>query len=884
MKLTDYQDRTIGVVKSYFEKCQFKSPEDAYAEVAGSPEIRLRLGTDYGYKNPKGMESVPVVSIKVPTGGGKTILAAHALKLIAAAQAREFPFVVWFAPSDTIRRQTAEALKKPAHPYRQELDAQFGGHVKVFDLDEKFMISPDDVEDNLCIVVSTQQAFVHEETNKYKVYAHHEDMEPHFAAIQLEPGMEPQEKNPGKPKFSFANLLCHLHPIVIVDEAHHMVTDLSQKTLARLCPAAVLGLTATPDRNNNAVYSVYAAELFNEEMVKLPIELTEYTSDWEGAVAAAVAKRHALAAIAAAENAAGKGKFVRPIVLFQATNVNGNVPVAKLKAYLVETLRLPEEEIRIVTGEQKELDDVDIMDPKCRVNYVITVEALKEGWDCPFAYVFCSLANVGSSKDTIQLLGRVMRMPYAKKRDSRELNRAYAFVMSASFGQAAAQLTEGLKAKGFSGDEAMQAIETQASVQQSFGPLFEAAPDVVPIKKEHLDDLVIPDGSGIEITDFANGDGEIRLSGDEDEQAIDALANQLVEKGAIEEAQALKVKYVSKKSQKAKDFPAKHKTLKLPRLKAELEGESLFSTDDTYDTLGGRVAECLPSVLGADEIGVASGEGKTFILKLEGNEMKNQYVADAQQRYLEGFTGDLGAGDVVNVLDGITKDWPALLQAEKRHWLVQIVNDLAANHGMSIEQMVLARYQIKQRLDYHYLAAVYAVRKTAYQQVFSLGATCNLGLDLAGGFEFDEHAYDGILKLYNGSYEFSKHFLGSGRVPAFDGTGVGEEFECAKLIDAHSKVECWLRNVANDPRSFRLPIATEKSSWFYPDFVGLLNDGRLFVLEYKGEMTAQLSETTEKDAVGKLWSAQDPSKYIYATIYKHNDGKDAAQQIDAAFA
>ena len=884
MQLKNYQKRTLDVLRDYFAACQVKSPEEAYAEVAGRAEIRLRLGADYGYRNPQGMEATPTVCVKVPTGGGKTILAAHALKLIAAAEGRDYPFVVWFAPSDTIRRQTAEALKRHAHPYRRELDDQFGGRVKVFDIDEEFIISPDDVAGNLCIVVSTTQAFVHADTNKYKVYAHHEDMERHFGAIGLEPGMETQEGDPSRPKFSFANLLRHIHPIVVVDEAHHMVTELSNKALSRLAPAAVLGLTATPDRNNNAVYGVYAEELFNEEMVKLPIELTEYTTDWEGAVAAAVAKRAALAKIAAAENAEGAGAYVRPVVLFQATNVKGEVPVAKLKAHLVETLKIPEAEIRIATGDQKELDDVDVMDSRCAVNYVITVEALKEGWDCPFAYVFCSLAHVGSGKDTIQLLGRVMRMPYARRRRSRELNRAYAFVMSATFGAAAAELTEGLKSKGFSGPEALQAIESRPPEQSSFGPLFDAPDDVVPLSKVQLDAVTLPADGGISVRDQATGDGEIHLTGTEDERAIDAVANQLAAQGAVDVAQTLKAKYLRKKAQAGRDFAARHRTLRLPRLKAEVDGETLFSTDDTYDALGGNVADELPSALAADEIGVVAGEGKTFVLRLEGNEIRNRFVSDANQMLLRGFSGDIAPGDVVNVLDGITKEWPALLQVEKRHWLSQIVNDLRANHGMSCEQMVLAKHQIRQRLDVHYATAVRTVRRKAYQQVFALGEGTEIGLDFDNGFTFDEHVYDGLLKLYCGNYEFSKHYLGPHRVPAFDGSGEGEEFACAKLIDAHPQVDCWLRNVANDARSFRLPIATEKGDWFYPDFVGRLKNGRMFVLEYKGELTAQLRETTEKDAIGRLWAAQDRSRYVYATIYGSCNGKSVAQQIDGVFA
>ena len=283
MNLTNYQKNTLDAVKRYFQRCAFETPEAAYQTVTADGDTRLRLGPDYGYQSPKGMENVPTVCIKVPTGGGKTILAAHSLKIIAEAQSKEYPFALWFAPSDTIRKQTAEALKRPSHPYRKELDKQFAGRVKVFDLDEKFQILPEDVADNLCVVVSTTQAFVHEETGKYNVYRHNEDMECHFGSIELEPGMEAQDAeiggDPAKPKFSFANLLYHIRPIIIVDEAHHMVTDLSQKSLTRLNPSAVLGLTATPGRDNNVLYSVYAQELFDEEMVKLPIELTEYKLD-----------------------------------------------------------------------------------------------------------------------------------------------------------------------------------------------------------------------------------------------------------------------------------------------------------------------------------------------------------------------------------------------------------------------------------------------------------------------------------------------------------------------------------------------------------------------------------------------------------------------------
>lgn len=888
MNLTNYQKNTLDAVKKYFQRCAFEAPDAAYRTVTADGDIRLRLGSDYGYQSPKGMENVPTVCIKVPTGGGKTILAAHSLKIIAEAQSKEYPFVLWFAPSDTIRKQTAEALKRPSHPYRKELDLQFAGRVKVFDLDEKFQILPEDVADNLCVVVSTTQAFVHEETGKYNVYRHNEDMERHFGSIELEPGMEAQDVelggDPSKPKFSFANLLCHIRPIIIVDEAHHMVTDLSQKSLTRLNPSAVLGLTATPGRDNNVLYSVYAQELFNEEMVKLPIELTEYKLDWEKAVAAAIAKRTQLAKLAAAENAAGEGAFIRPMILFQATAKNGDVPVEKLKAYLTDTLKIPEEEVKIATGDQKELDEVDVMDPACKVNFVITVQALKEGWDCPFAYVFCSLANVGSSKDTIQLLGRVMRMPYAKRRKTRELNRAYAYVMSKEFGTAAYELTEGLKKKGFSEVEAFKAVQENLPVDDGTGDLFSVPQDVVKLDKETLDGLVLPEG--IKVQDFASGDGEIQISGEEDEGVIEQVAVQLAKNGLSEKAHELKLKHQKKKAQVAKPIPAKSHPWRFPRLGVEIDGENLFSTDAVYETIGETIVKFLPNTLSAQEISISANDGKTFILKLDGNEMTAKFATDAHTGYLRGFSGKIDDADVVNVLDGITKDCVLLLQSEKRHWLTKVVSDLRANHGMTCEQMVLARYQIKQRLEWHLSEALGKARREAYQQTFCLGGAYKLSLDLPTGFVFDENIYAGNADVYRGNWRFNKHYLGTYAIPKFDGKkpfGEGEEFECAKLIDLSSQVLYWLRNKDSDSKSFRLPMGG-KTDWFYPDFIGELVDGRLFALEYKGELTGQTDDTTEKTAIGKLWASQDPSRYVYATILGDDpEGLTVAQQIENAF-
>ena len=192
-------------------------------------------------------------------------------------------------------------------------------------------------------------------------------------------------------------------------------------------------------------------------MIKLPVALAEHDT-WQGAVNAAVAARAALA-----ESAKADRGHIRPVALFQAQPKNREVTAEALKRHLIEVERVPEERIAVATGDQRELDGVDLFDPACPVEHVVTVQALKEGWDCSFAYVFCSVSRIGSATDVEQLLGRVLRMPYAERRADADLNKAYAFVHEPTFAAAAQALTDKLVAMGFEEDEAKDAIEPAQS-------------------------------------------------------------------------------------------------------------------------------------------------------------------------------------------------------------------------------------------------------------------------------------------------------------------------------------------------------------------------------------------------------------------------------------
>lgn len=244
------------------------------------------------------------------------------------------------------------------------------------------------------VVVATLQSFRVEETDKRRVYSFSEQYENHFRtktdydlrvlntlpdALVAETDLTDTERGKmlrpylGKPKRSLANWLALQSPIVIVDEAHNAKTDRSFTTLARLNPAMILELTATPVAGKaNVLYHVSAQQLQAENMIKMPIMLAEHKDGWEKAVLAAIQTRGALADAAVKEHAAGRG-YIRPIVLFQATNENGDVPPEKLRTYLQDELKIAPEEIAVATGNTRELDGEDLASPANRILFIITV-------------------------------------------------------------------------------------------------------------------------------------------------------------------------------------------------------------------------------------------------------------------------------------------------------------------------------------------------------------------------------------------------------------------------------------------------------------------------------------------------------------------------------
>jgi len=876
MRLKDYQISTLDVLRRFFEAARVAGPKNAYEAITAEPELARRLRQYRGdYVSLDELPGVPYVCLRLPTGGGKTILGTHSIAIARDTWIeKDYPLVLWLVPTKTIRTQTAEALRDASHPYRKVLDEAFDGRVRVFDIADFTQLRPHDIRDNVCIVVGTIQTLRVNEPEGRKVYANNEYMEPHFTAVpQNTVGLERVEdgSTKGSIKLSFANLM-HIHrPLMIVDEAHNAVTDLTREMQARINPCAIVEFTATPRTDSNILYNVTAQELKSAEMIKLPVILAEHNS-WQNAVNGAVNGRAVL------QNAARDDpEYIRPLVLFQAQPKNQEVTVEVLRKYLIEVEQIPENKIAIATGDQRELDGINLFDVKCPIEYVITVEALKEGWDCPFAYVFCSVARIQNADYVEQLLGRVLRMPYAKRRLVPELNRAYAHVSETSFGAAALALCDKLVSMGFEEDEARDAIEPiQGSLDDSGlftarekpRPIFRhtvgTTPDLAVVLNEKAD-------KDLAIREVDDGKIEIAVTGRVPPELESAICGAILETERAGFAEAVRKYRIDIKDQLS--FAELGASLVVPRLRAEVQGSFEWADTDVFMEFHGWSLFDCPARLTEAEFGVEE-TARNFEINLDGNRVAYQFAREEEQLLLnvpvEGWTPE----NLVLWLDRQVRQ-PDIKQLDLLKWLRDCVSHLIGPRKLHIAALMRAKFILARKLREKIAAYRKGEREKAYQR-YLFAPDAKVDVSFENGFAFRDGMYWDEKRYRQGRFRFSKHFLGADNVAAFDGVEAGEEFQCAQAIDSLSQVKYWVRNVSLHSNSFWLPTSTDK---FYPDFVAMLEDGRLLVVEYKGALTAETADTEEKRTIGRLWESKSGGKCLFVIVERVIDGKDMRAQL-----
>ena len=451
MELKPYQQQVINDLSMFLEQVQeTKDVKEAFynfwAKHPKTPLFPFAGTAIEPYKN--NVARVPHICIKVPTAGGKTFIACNAIKTIFDAFAYDKPkAVVWLVPSITILDQTIKNLKDTSHPYRQKINSQFGNKVEVFDkaaLLQGSGFNATSVKEQLNIFVLSFDSIRTANKEGRKVFEQNGSLQSFETLLGKEE------------EISLMKVLQFLNPLVVVDESHNAESDLSVDMLAAFNPCFILDLTATPRKNSNIVSFIDALELKKENMVKLPVIVYNHQDKTE-VINSSLQLQKRLELQAKEEEKKG-GKYIRPIVLFQAQPKNGAAflneeeeksNVQKLKEKLIE-LKIPAEQIKIKTASINEIKGIDLMSKDCEVRFIITINALKEGWDCPFAYILASLADKSSAVDVEQILGRVLRQPYVMKHNFPLLNLSYVLTASSKFLDTLDNIVKGLNKAGFS--------------------------------------------------------------------------------------------------------------------------------------------------------------------------------------------------------------------------------------------------------------------------------------------------------------------------------------------------------------------------------------------------------------------------------------------------
>lgn len=438
MKLKRYQENAIDTLEQFLTLIKKLKPKLAFHELTE------------GTYNHEWFGDIPFVCIRIPTGGGKTLVGCKAIERIMATALQhkmDTGIVMWFVPSDSIKVQTLKKFRDLKDWHYEMLNGSFDTKFKVFSNEEALTITPEDVRNNLCIIVASLDAFRKDASiqKKYKVYKENGSLMDHFQNLKKDDGL--LKDDAGTVVNSLVNVIRKNNPLIVIDEGHHTQTKLSVEMLTGLNPSFIIEFTATPRDGSNVLVNTSASELKIEEMVKIPIVL-ESRTQWEQVVADGITKRQEL------EKRADKlkGERIRPIALLQAqpkSKVKATVTVEELKQMLLYK-KIPEEQIKIKTSDIDELEGIDLFDKKCEVRYILTVSALAEGWDCAYAYVLISVANLGAKVAVEQIIGRVLRMPSAKRKTDEALNRSYVFASAASFNEAASRIISGLEDNGYS--------------------------------------------------------------------------------------------------------------------------------------------------------------------------------------------------------------------------------------------------------------------------------------------------------------------------------------------------------------------------------------------------------------------------------------------------
>ena len=461
-------------------------PRSAWRKLTEDGGVAATAG-EYVDRTDEANRPVPHICFKVPTGGGKTLLAAAALERLRWQRG----LVLWVVPSKAIYAQTRAALWDKQHPYRKMLNRASAGRIKMLEKEDTF--NRDDIANYLCVMLLMLPATNRQKGREFlrmfrdsgrypSFYPDSDDIFGNTRLLNEYPDLEWHTEG-GLVKQSLFNVFKMLRPIVVLDEAHkaygarnRQANEEFAKSINRLDPRMVIELSATPNRGiSNLLVDIEGPDLKKEEMIKLPVQVTSFpNAEWQLTLSQAADELERLDTEAQSYQN-NTGRYIRPIAVVRVERTgrdqrdNERIHAEDVREYLTQNLRVPSEAVRVKSAENDELGRENLLSEFSQVRWIITKSALMEGWDCPFAYLLVMLDNTQAQRAITQLVGRVMRQPHAQLTGRELLDQCYVYCNNVDVGTVVTQVKNGLESEGLTGlgDEVMGASDSrQESVPQ----------------------------------------------------------------------------------------------------------------------------------------------------------------------------------------------------------------------------------------------------------------------------------------------------------------------------------------------------------------------------------------------------------------------------------
>ena len=857
MELKSYQHKVIEDLASYLEYVQ----EHKKTHLAFSKYWEDKIGP-YNPLTGEGMEpyknNIPNaahVCIKVPTAGGKTFIACNALHTIFNAYGSELPkAVVWLVPWSNLLDQTVEALSNPEHPYRQKLDTLFNHRVEVYqkkDLLQGSNFNPTVVQDQLSIIVMSFASLRASNKEDRKVFQENGQLASFVSQYKDQSHvMEDTDET------ALINVIRSLHPVLVVDESHNAESNLSIDMLKNLNPSFILDLTATPKDNSNIVSLVPAIELKKEHMVKLPVIVYNHHDKTE-VINSALHLQRKLELLAIKEQSEG-GKYIRPIVLFQAQpkTKDDNTTFDKLKEQLLR-IGIPEEQIKIKTANIDELKGIDLMDESCPVRYVITINALKEGWDCPFAYILASLADKSSAVDVEQILGRVLRQPYVMRHSASLLNVSYVLTASAKFNETLQNIVEGLQACGFSERDYRQKDIMPEEVKKVSGgdpmesflfPEQQAEAEQDEIDKERIS--FNPDIEG----EVATNDlvvAEIESMAEEQNQEMEAEIEKQKSQ-PIDENQFMEMGEKVKRYRLLEQHKALANTINLPQFFLETPQGDIFGTGEE---LLNQEALLKNFKLSNEDTKIDFEQISSDLYKVDiekiGNDqytprftkIEDQQVKDPMVEYILAKPKENQVKDIAHQLIQIIGDMYPIAEQEIRKYVERLLDTL---NSEQLQDILIRKLSYAKRIKEKEQLLADAYAEEQFNDFVKISKVVTKAT-----WKFPAAIVPGQLggSISNSLYERE------GSMNNFETTVIAD-------ITSMSNIAFWHRNLG---RSKGFSINGFKSN-HYPDFIMVTKSGNIIIMETKGD-DRDNPDSASKRRLGNKWADLAGKEYHYFMVY-----------------